>query len=1132
MSNFTHLHVHDVYSFLDGAGKIEDNVRRAKELGMTALASTNHNHIGGWLDFKLECEEQNIKPILGCEMYQTWDTNILSLTADERREIAIKKYEEATGLEIPTKIGKKKITKKEIGELIKDYSYDTKQYHLILLAMNQQGINNLIKLQSEAADKCTYNGRFCCDFEMLEKYNEGLICLSACLGGMIPRAIRKFPSKVDELITNYKNIFGDRFYLEIQPLDVEEQHFVNTEIVKLSQQYNIELVATNDVHYTLEEDYDDHDTLLCIGIGKNKADENRMKYAHEFWVRDYDEMYNALSKHDINDTIIEKALNNTNIIADRIESNLKIGSSKPLFPKVTLPQGLTPEQYLTLKSYKNLYKYKIKHPEIDILQYEKRLYEELDIINPKGFAPYILKIIENNEYCKSVDIPVGPGRGSAAGSLTLFLNGGTKVVDPIKYNLLFFRFLTKDRKDLPDVDTDFSYYGRDKLIKHLEDVHGQSAISHIGTYTVMGVKSGLKDFGRVLNINFNEMNEITKQIDIITDNAPSVKFKHLDKFETDANIAKLENDLGTYNKLIAKYNAFKEIENKHPELFRLTRKFEGTPRNMGIHASGVLITPTDVTDYVPTRTVDGTRVTLFTGPQIEQCNLVKLDLLGLKTLDVLDKTIKAVDPTATVDDLYEEIENHLDDDNIFKMMQDKETEGIFQMESNLFKGLCGDITPSNIHDLIVITSIARPGPLSAGLHTQYANRKKGLEESIPPLKNVEDITGDTYNGIIYQEQIMLITKKVAGFNDAQSDSIARKILAKKKDSLMKMFRQCFIFGKLNCNPPSNYNEEEINQPYYDPQGKYGTPILGAVNNGYSYEELDEFFNNLKGYSSYLFNKSHAACYSVITLCTMYLKKNMTSKFFAALLSMQETVEKIDLYSKTAKNYNINIKVPDVNNSTYDFTEKDGDILYGLKSIKGIGEASIDAIIENRPYENLADLINKVDKKYANKRVVMGLIKSGAFDYCNTNRHELINEFMTIRKDKEEQLVPLAYDRAMCMKFETEYLGTSLTYEPWWQTVQAKDLFEQTFILEETIEKTDKKNNLMGFIKLIHDGLIIEGLVFSTLYKKTRNSFDKEFIHDITIQGQKDESGKIIVKAVIDINTLDIPEEEIVEDIIA
>lgn len=1113
---FIHLHLHTTFSFLDGGNKISDCIKRVKELGMDAVAITDHNHIGGWYNFINECRENNVKPILGCEMYQTWDSSILSLDADERRDIAIEKAKE-DGVELPTKINGKKPTKKQIDEILEPYLYDTKQYHLVVLAMNQVGANNLIKLQSEAADKCTYNGRYCCDFEMLQKYNEGLIVLSACLGGMIPNLLYKGKiEKAKNIAKRYKSIFGDRFYLELQALDDDNQRIANAEIIKIARELDIKIVATNDVHYTLEEDADDHDTLLCVGMGKTKYDTNRMRYDHEFWIRDRKEMEEAFYRHSdyLTDEIIQEALDNTLLIADRIEDNIKLGSDKPLFPKVYVPEGITAEQYLTVKSYQGLYRYLKENPTIDLIKYEKRLHEELDVINSKGFAPYILKIIENIEWCEENDVPVGPGRGSAAGALTLFVNGATKIIDPIKYDLLFFRFLTKDRVDPPDVDSDFSYYGRDKLIAHLEEVHGHNAVCHIGTYTEMGVKSGLKDFGRVLCIDFGVMNNITKKIDEITDAVPGIKFKHLDGFEKDAKEALAEGDTATHDKLIAKYNAFKELENEYQELFRLARKFEGTPRNMGVHASGVLVMPCDVTEYFPTRTVDGIKIALFTGPQLESLGAIKLDILGLKTLDVLDKTIKSIDPSLTVNDLYKEVANNMSNKEMFEMFQNKETEGIFQTESNLFKSLISDIVPTDEKDVCAILAIGRPGPLSAGMHTAYANRKNGFEEAIPQLRGTDAITEDTYHTIIYQEQCMLISKLVAGFDDSQADSILRKALAKKKADKMELARRLFIYGKKNCPAPADYDESNTNQCIYDPNGKHGAPVLGGVNNGYTEEELTEFWEKLKGYASYLFNKSHSATYAMISLCTMYLKKFHTAKFFAALLSMQDTEEKIDLYCKTAKSYGINIKAPDINVSDFDFTERDGEIYYGLKSIKGVGNTSINEIIENRPYSNLAEAIEKVSKKYMNKRVLNGLIKSGAFDFYNTNRYELLNEMMEIRKDKDERFVPMMYNENVCMQFEKETLGTCITYTPWWDDVQVGELTSATFKLEKVTEKTQKNGKLMAFAKVSKDGIEIDAVVFATVYGKNARFFNTDFTDEIELAGKKDEKGKFIVSAVI------------------
>ena len=1127
----SHLHVHSTKSLLDGANKIDDYVARVKELGMTSCAITDHNHIGGWLEFKDECESQGIKPIFGCEMYQTWDMNIVTLPAKERRELAIKSAQEA-GIVIPEKIDKKKITQKQIDEYIKDFVYDTKQYHIIVLAMNQTGLQNLIKLQSEAAEKGLYNGRYCCDFGLLEKYNEGLIITSACLGGMIPNLIIKNrEEEAKSIAMKYQSIFGDRFYIELQPLLDPAQTQANEVLVRFAKELGVSLVATNDVHYTYKEDNEDHDTLLCIGIGKKKSDEDRMRYPHEFWVRSYDEMMEAFQRHsnysELEDDFIT-AINNTLVVSDRIEDNLSMGSPVPLFPKVTVPRGMTPESYLTVRSYENLYKYLKKNPVLNRIKYQKRLVEELNVINTKGFAPYMLATFEIVDHCKQVDIPVGPGRGSAAGSLVLFVNGGTKVADPIKYDLLFFRFLTMDRKDLPDVDSDFGYYGRPKLIKWLEETHGTANVCNIGTWTELGVKSGLKDFGRVLDIDFMALNNITKEIDIITDEVPGFKFKDFEKFVTKAEEAKEENDLTTYSKYMSKYAAYTKIKEENEELFRIAIKFEGTPRNMGCHASGVLVSPVPINDFLPTRCdKEGNRITLLTGPQVERMNFVKLDILGLKTLDVLDKTVKQINPDATVEDLYDMIPGYLDNKNMFAPLLEKETEGLFQIESNLFKSLCEEMMLSNFDDVCAALAIGRPGPLSANMHTAYANRKKGLEEATEQLRGTGHITKDTYNTIIYQEQCMLIGQHVAGFDDSQSDSIIRKALAKKKKDMMELARRSFIYGKLNIADPTP-DSGDINRPYYDPKAKYGSPILGGTNNGWTEKELSDFWETLKGYASYLFNKSHSQSYAVITLLTMYLKTNYKSQFFASLLSMQSTSEKVDLYSKTARDYGIYTGVPDINNSSYDFTEHEGRILYGFKSIKGIGDGPIEELIANRPYSSLQDMFDKVPKKAFNKKVGVALIKAGALDSFNTNRHELLNEFMDIRKDKDDRYIPNSYDENICMEFEREILSTCITYVPWIDTIQSGDKFEQEFELVSCGERPDKKGNMMGFAKLKTQGMIVDALVFSRTYCNNVQAFDVNRTAMVVLKGKKDGT-KLIISSVV--QTTSHSELSIMEDIV-
>ena len=448
--NFTHIHNHTYYSLLDGMGSPEERVIKAKELGMTALAITDHNHLGGVLDFQQACKKYDIKPLLGVELYWTWDSSIISLPLEDRDKIAIAKALE-DGIEIPAKA-----KKKDIAELLKPYQYDTTGYHIILIAKNQIGWKNLCKLQSEAAEKGLFNGRFHCDNNMLRKYSEGLICTTACIGSVISNSFLNDKDEIAYLIFDeWLNIFGpDNLFVEIQGLDWDKQYKVNKKLIELADNYDVKLIATNDVHYTNKDDNKDHDILLCIGTGKKVADENRMKYRHEFWMRSYDEMIEAFKRQDNSDNYIntiKEALANTNLIADMVDEDIKLGSSVPLFTKINIPNRFkSNETYLTYQCWNRLYKYLKKHPEYDRKEYEKRLNWELYVINKKGYAPYMLTVQEYVEWANNNDCPTGPGRGSAAGSLVLFLLGITKVIDPIQYNLLFSRFLTMDRVALPD----------------------------------------------------------------------------------------------------------------------------------------------------------------------------------------------------------------------------------------------------------------------------------------------------------------------------------------------------------------------------------------------------------------------------------------------------------------------------------------------------------------------------------------------------------------------------------------------------------------------------------------------------------------------------------------------------------
>jgi DNA polymerase-3 subunit alpha len=1140
-----HLHVHTIYSLLDGYNFPKKIAKRAKELGMTHLAITDHNHVGGVLDFQQACKENDIMPILGCEMYWTKDTNILSLPIDDRREWAIQQARNSGydidqaiyDIEHPVseKTGKplkpRKITKTELNSLVEPYEYNTKQYHIILLAINQEGWNNLVKLQSESSAKCTFNGRFCCDNEMLAKYNKGLIMTTACIGNIVPNLIME--NKVDEaeeMISSWYEIFGDRFFLEIQPLIAQKQMMTNLHYMVWAKRHNIKVVATTDCHYTVKEDHDDHDSLLCMGIGKAKDDLDRMRYTNDYWLRSYDEMVEAFETQteEMNATFGDmfdnkqyeemylEALDNTNVIADMVE-DIKLGSNINLFPNIDIPHGMTAESYLTMRCYQNLYAYKKKHQDINLKIYEKRLKEELNVINTKGFAPYILVVEDYIRWANANGCPTGPGRGSGAGSLVLFMLGITKIIDPIKFNLLFFRFLTMDRTAPPDIDTDFEYYNRERVIQYLEEKYGKQCVSRIGNYSELGVKSGLKDVGRILNIPFDVINNLSKKVAEWSDK-PELYFDDLDK---------LKNSSRDFER--AAYDEFQEYETQYPELFRLARKFEGVKRNFGIHASGVLITPMPVTDLFPTRTADGTTITLYTGVQLEDLKAIKFDILGLRTLSVIKNTLKAIDENLTMDDLYEMVDP--EDEEIYNMIQTKATEGLFQIESNLFKGMIEEIIPTSMNDIVVINALGRPGPLKAGMPKAYALRKNGEEDSIEPLPGTWDVVKDTYGTIAYQEQIMIIAKIVAGFDDNQADSYLRKAFAKKKKDKMIMCRQWFIYGKINKEAPEGYDKNNKDQPDYDPKGKCGPAIKGGIANGYDEKLLVDFWSNIEGFADYLFNKSHAACYAYICILTAWLKKYYPAKFLAALLSVQSEAEKIDLYSTVARKMGIPVRVPDINMSAEDFSEVQGAILYGLRSVKGVGQSSIPAIIANRPYNGIENAINKIEKKSFNKRVSTALIKAGAFNFENENRYEVLNHMYDYRKDDDERLNPEQWNEDACMELEKEVLGTTITYVPWWDSVNEGDEVTVELELSVVSEKMDKNGNMMAFATGVSQGCRIRAIIFARQYCKNADKFDKNYYDIVVLKGKKDGKGTLVVSKVVDAHLKDKDLEERFESVV-
>ena len=626
-ADFVQLHVHTVYSFLDGFNKIDGLVSRVKEMGQRACAITDHGFLCGVPMFQDECHKQGIKPLLGVELYFTPKMSEMAKDIKVRKKEATERAKAAGALtdEDLEAFKKKKRPQRELTRIIKPYMYDMYGYHILFLAKNQTGWHNLVKIQSESARLCTYNGRPHCDLELVKKYHEGVICTTACISSYPSRMIEeKHPERARDYIRNFHDVFGDDFYLEIQPLNIERQRETNLYYMDIAKELGIHTIATNDSHWTRKEDWDDHDTLLCIGTGAIKSNPARMHYSPDFWMKTADEMVDSFETQlkDIEEKnktgkeaefqkFYAAAMLETGKIADKIEDNIKLGSDKPLFSKVKVPGGKTPEEYLRKIAYEGLFDYLKKHPELDIVKYEKRLYDELNVIIPKGYAPYFLAVREYVKWANENGCATGPGRGSAAGSLVLFSIGVTKNIDPIQNKLWFSRFLTKDRTSPPDVDVDFCWSGRDSVIHHLEFYYGIEKVAHIGTFGTEGVKSGLKDVMRVLDYPFVESLQVSKEIDAICDE-PGLTFKRLDSMKgTDEN---------------EQWVKFHALEEKYPECFRLARRFEGVPRQMGVHASGVLVTPMPVTDLFPVRYVDGTAVTLYEGPRLEELGAIDVNI--------------------------------------------------------------------------------------------------------------------------------------------------------------------------------------------------------------------------------------------------------------------------------------------------------------------------------------------------------------------------------------------------------------------------------------------------------------------------------------------------------------------------
>ena len=894
--SFTHLHLHTGYSLLDGSSKIPELVRRVKELGMDACAITDHGVMYGVIEFYKACKAEGIKPIIGCEVYVAPGSRF-----EKGKEKSAERYN-----------------------------------HLILLAENDTGHKNLMKLVSRGfTEGFYYKPRV--DYELLSEYHEGIIASSACLAGIVPTKLRNGDyegAKAEAM--RLQQIFGENnFFLELQDHGLSEQKFVNQGLMRISSETGIPLVATNDCHYLYKEDAEAHDVLICIQTQKNVYDEDRMKYeGGQFYVKSPEEMEEVFH-------YIPEAIHNTEEIARRC--NVEIEFGKYHLPQYPVPEGYTSLSYLN-KLCEDGFKKRYEGVDADTeASLRERLKYETDTISNMGFVDYFLIVWDYINFAKENHIAVGPGRGSAAGSIVAYCLGITGV-DPIRYNLLFERFLNPERVTMPDIDVDFCVLRRQEVIDYVTEKYGREKVVQIVTFGTMAAKMVIRDVGRALDLPYSFCDKVAKMI-------PNELKMNIEK-------ALLINpDL--------KRLYYEDEEAK--KLIDLSRRLEGLPRHTSIHAAGVVISKREVDRYVPVSTSsDGAVTTQYTMETIEQLGLLKMDFLGLRNLTVIEKAVELVNRNRKKEGRDElDIEKiDLEDENIYLMISEGRTEGVFQLESPGMTSFMKKLRPDNIEDIIAGISLYRPGPME--FIDDYINGKRNAvtieydcEELVPILKS-------TYGCIVYQEQVMQIVRDLAGYSYGQSD-LLRRAMSKKKDSVMKEERKNFVYGDESKGIP------------------------GCVANGVSEQVANKIYDKMIDFAKYAFNRSHAAAYAFITYQTAYLKYYYPKEYMAALLtSVMSNTGKVSEYILSGKEMGIAILPPDVNEGEGHFTTASGGIRYGMSAIKGLGENVTDAIVRDReergPYKSLTDLIERLAGSI-NKKGLEALIKSGALDGLSGTRRE-------------------------------------------------------------------------------------------------------------------------------------------------
>ena len=1067
--SFTHLHVHTEYSLLDGSNKIKEYVSRVKELGMNSAAITDHGVMYGVIDFYKAARAAGIKPVLGCEVYVAPGSRF-------DRELS---------------------------------HGDDRYYHLVLLAENNQGYQNLMKIVSKGfVEGYYYKPRV--DMEVLETYHEGIIALSACLAGEVQRyLVRGLYEEAKETACKYEKCFGKgNFFLELQDHGIPDQKTVNAGLMRMSEETGIELVATNDVHYTYAEDAEPHDILLCLQTGKKLSDENRMRYeGGQYFVKSEEEM-RALFPY------AAQAIDNTQKIADRCNVEIEFGVTK--LPHFDVPEGYDSWTYLNKLCHEGLVRrYPNKHDEL-----LPKLDYELSVIQKMGYVDYFLIVWDFINYARTHGIPVGPGRGSAAGSLVSYTTGITNI-DPIRYNLLFERFLNPERVTMPDIDIDFCYERRSEVIDYVIEKYGKDCVTQIVTFGTLAARGVIRDVGRVMDLPYNFCDTIAKNIpnelNITIDKALIMNPELRSMYESDETVKRL---------------------------IDMAKRLEGLPRHTSMHAAGVVISQKAMDEYVPlSRSSDGTITTQFVMTTIEELGLLKMDFLGLRTLTVISDAVKLVEKNHGIKIDVDNIDYN--DKKVLDSIGTGRCDGVFQLESAGMKNFMKELKPQSLEDVIAGISLYRPGPMD--FIPKYIKGKNEPESVTYVCKELEPILEPTYGCIVYQEQVMQFVQNLAGYTMGQADNI-RRAMSKKKQYVIDAERQNFVYG----------NEE---------QG-----IKGCIANGISEQAANQIYDSMVDFAKYAFNKSHAAAYAVVAYQTAYLKYYYPVEFMAALMtSVIDNTRKVAEYIYSCRQMGIKVLSPDINEGEGRFLATKDGIRYGMYAIKSIGRQVIDIILAERKangkYITLSDFLSRVAGREVNKRAVENLIKAGACDGLDGNRQQMLLVYNTLidnlNQEKKNSLAGQMslfdlvseeekkayevrfpnveeYTKEIKLGFEKEVLGIYLSGHPleeyeekWRKNISAVTadfmLDEETnavkikdnqsvviggIITEKTIKYT-KQNKAMAFITIEDLFGTVEVIIFPRDYEKYSRYLNED--EKVFVAGhanvEEDKNGKLICEKI-------------------